>query len=154
VSKIYAIDVRAYRGVLFIPRERLVPGCAKTSRHLGRKFTAPPHQKNRGGDGAVDGPAPEAYEKSQRKHSFAKTRHRITHSNFMSREAIDRAARGSVVYIQPAWLYSIQVRSPPSSATSGPRYFQPLRSLFAAGESPAAARITSKKNRLVRPSTR
>jgi predicted amidohydrolase YtcJ len=52
----------------------------------------------------------------------------------MSREAIEQAARlGVVVDIQPVWLYLDTRTLAAQFGTERLRYFQPLRSLFAAG---------------------
>jgi predicted amidohydrolase YtcJ len=98
VSKIYAIDDPGYRGVLFIPRERLVP-MVRAAVESGLQFTA--HSV---GDGAVHALL-DAYEEVNKQTPVAPTRPCVTHSNFMSREAVAQAARlGVVVDIQPAWL--------------------------------------------------
>jgi predicted amidohydrolase YtcJ len=127
VSRIYAIDDPNYRGVLFIPHERLVP-MVRAAVESGLQFTA--HSV---GDGAVHALL-DAYEEVNRETPIAATRPCITHSNFMSREAIDQAARlGVMVDIQPAWLY-LDTRT--LAAHFGEKrleYFQPLASLFAAG---------------------
>jgi predicted amidohydrolase YtcJ len=127
VSRIYSIDDPAYRGVLFIPPEKLLP-IVRATVEAGLQFTA--HSV---GDGAVHNLL-DAYEEVNRTTPVAPTRPCITHSNFMSREAIDQAARlGVVVDIQPAWLY-LDTRT--LSAQFGYdrlRYFQPLHSLFEAG---------------------
>jgi predicted amidohydrolase YtcJ len=127
VSKIYAIDDPRYRGVLFIPRERLVP-IVRTAVTSGLQFTA--HSV---GDGAVHALL-DAYEEVNRQTNVALTRPCITHSNFMSREAIDQAARlGVVVDVQPAWLYLDTRTLAAQFGYDRLRYFQPLRSLFDAG---------------------
>ena len=127
VSKIYAIDDPSYRGVLFIPRERLVPIVNEAVR-AGLQFTA--HSV---GDGAVHALL-DAYEEVNKHTQIAPTRPCITHSNFMSHEAIDQAARlGVVVDIQPAWLYLDTRTLAAQFGYDRLRYFQPLKSLFAAG---------------------
>jgi predicted amidohydrolase YtcJ len=127
VSAIYSIDDPDYRGVLFIPPERLVP-IVKATVEAGLQFTA--HSV---GDGAVHALL-DAYEAVDRETPVAPTRPCITHSNFMSREAIEQAARlGVVVDIQPAWLYLDTRTLVAQFGTDRLRYFQPLRSLFAAG---------------------
>ena len=99
VSRIYAIDDPEYRGVLFIPPEKLLP-IVKATVEAGLQFTA--HSV---GDGAVHNLL-DAYEAVNRSTPVVTTRPCITHSNFMSKEAIEQAARlGVVVDIQPAWLY-------------------------------------------------
>jgi predicted amidohydrolase YtcJ len=127
VSKIYAIDDPSYRGVLFIPPERLVP-IVRTTVESGLQFTA--HSV---GDGAVQSLL-DAYESVNKDSPIAPTRPCITHSNFMSRESIDQAARlGVSVDIQPAWLYLDTRTLVAQFGTERLRYFQPLRSLFEAG---------------------
>ena len=127
VSKIYSIDDPEYRGVLFIPRERLVP-IVRAAVESGLQFTA--HSV---GDGAVH-TLLDAYEEVNKTTPVAPTRPCITHSNFMSREAIDQAARlGVVVDIQPAWLYLDTRTLAAQFGYDRLRYFQPLHSLFEAG---------------------
>ena len=127
LSKIYAIDDPSYRGVLFIPREKLVP-IVNEAVASGLQFTA--HSV---GDGAVHALL-DAYEEINKHTRIAPTRPCITHSNFMSREAIEQAARlGVVVDIQPAWLYLDTRTLAAQFGYDRLRYFQPLKSLFAAG---------------------
>ncbi|MGB8166895.1 MAG: amidohydrolase [Chthoniobacteraceae bacterium] len=127
VSKIYAITDPSYRGVLFIPKERLVP-MVRTATECGLQFTA--HSV---GDGAVHALL-DAYEEVNRELPMRSLRPCVTHANFQSRDAIDQAARlGVVMDLQPAWLY-LDTRT--LSAQFGDerlRWFQPLHSLFAAG---------------------
>ena len=76
----------------------------------------------------------DAYEEVNKETPIAPTRPCITHSNFMSREAIEQAARlGVVVDIQPAWLYLDTRTLAAQFGYDRLRYFQPLQSLFAAG---------------------
>src|SRR6266403_5778258 len=99
VSEIYAITDPTYRGVLFIPKERL-RAIVETAVECGLQFTA--HSV---GDGAVH-TLLEVYEEINRTRPIRKTRPCITHSNFMSREAVEKLAPlGVLVDIQPAWLY-------------------------------------------------
>jgi len=127
VSRIYSIDDPTYRGVLFIPRDRLVP-MVRAAVESGLQFTA--HSV---GDGAVDALL-DAYEEVGRKTPVAPTRPCLTHSNFMSAEAIARAARlGVVVDLQPAWLYLDASTLLAQFGDDRLRFFQPLRSLFEAG---------------------
>jgi len=127
VSKIYGITDPNYRGVLNIPRERLLP-IVKTATQAGLQFTA--HSV---GDGAVH-TLLDVYEEIDRTTPVRKTRACITHCNFMSREAVERAARlGVVIDIQPAWLY-LDTRTLVSQfGYDRLRYFQPLKSIFAQG---------------------
>ena len=127
VSKIYAIDDPSYRGVLFIPHDRLVPIVSEAVAS-DLQFTA--HSV---GDGAVQALL-DAYDEVNKHTRIASTRPCITHSNFMSREAIEQAARLRVVVdIQPAWLYLDTRTLAAQFGYDRLRYFQPLKSLFAAG---------------------
>ena len=127
VSTIYGISDPAYRGVLFIPKERLRP-MVRTAVECGLQFTA--HSV---GDGAVHALL-DAYEDVDKELPVRKTRPCISHSNFMSREAVEQAARlGVLVDIQPAWLYLDSHTLVKQFGYERLRYFQPLRSLFEAG---------------------
>ncbi len=127
VSQIYSIRDPQYRGVRFIPQDRLVP-LVETAVEANLQFTA-----HAVGDGAVQALL-DAYEDVNRRHPVRDTRPSITHSNFMSREAIDQAARlGVVVDIQPAWLYLDGKTLLAHFGYERLRWFQPLRSIFAAG---------------------
>ncbi|MDR3621084.1 MAG: amidohydrolase [Paludisphaera borealis] len=127
VSKIYSIDDPTYKGVLFIPRERLVP-MVRAAVESGLQFTA--HSV---GDGAVHALL-DAYEEVDKQTPVGPTRPCITHSNFMSREAIEMASRlGVAVDVQPAWLYLDTSTLSAHFGDDRLRFFQPLKSLFAAG---------------------
>jgi predicted amidohydrolase YtcJ len=128
VSKIYSIDDPAYRGVLFIPRERLLP-IVRTTVEAGLQFTA--HSV---GDGAVHTLLDVYEELSKEGLPVRQTRGCVTHSNFMSREAVEQAARlGVVLDIQPIWLYLDTRTLVNQFGYERLRYFQPLRSIFQAG---------------------
>ncbi len=127
VSKIYGISDPAYRGVLFIPRERLVP-MVRAAVAGGLQFTA--HSV---GDGAVHALL-DAYAEVDQETPVRPTRPCISHSNFMSREAVEQAARlGVMLDLQPAWLYLDTHTLVKQFGYDRLRYFQPLRSLFEAG---------------------
>lgn len=127
VSDIYAITDPAYRGLLFIPRERLVP-MVQAAVEAGLQFTA--HSV---GDGAVHALL-DAYQEVNRTTPIRSTRPCITHSNFMSREAVDALQRlGVSVDIQPAWLYLDTRTLTKQFGYDRLRFFQPLRSIFASG---------------------
>jgi predicted amidohydrolase YtcJ len=127
VSDIYAITDPAYRGVLFIPRERLLP-IVRTAIESGLQFTA--HSV---GDGAVH-TLLDVYEEINRSLPIQKARPCITHCNFMSRDAVDRAARlGVAIDIQPAWLYLDTRTLEKQFGYDRLRWFQPLKSIFEAG---------------------
>lgn len=127
VSTIYSIRDPEYRGVRFIPRERLVP-MVRAAISAGLQFTA--HSV---GDGAVHALL-EAYDEVNRELPIRETRPCVSHSNFMSREAIEMAARlGVFVDIQPAWLWLDTHTLVRQFGYDRLRYFQPLHSLLAAG---------------------
>jgi predicted amidohydrolase YtcJ len=127
VSKIYAITDPNYRGVLFIPPERLVP-MVRTAVENGLQFTA--HSV---GDGAVQ-TLLDTYEDLSREMPIQQTRPCVTHANFQSPEIIAQAARlGVVMDLQPAWLYLDTRTLTAQFGYDRLRWFQPLRSLFAAG---------------------
>ncbi len=127
VSKIYSITDREYRGLLFIPKERLEP-IVQATVEAGLQFTA--HSV---GDGAVH-TLLDVYEEVGRKMPIRKTRPCITHSNFMSREAVQKLVElGVAVDIQPAWLYLDTRTLVAQFGYDRLRYFQPLRSIFEAG---------------------
>jgi predicted amidohydrolase YtcJ len=127
VSDIYAITDPDYRGVLFIPKDRLRV-MVRTAVESSLQFTA--HSV---GDGAVH-TLLEVYDELSRELSVRATRPCITHANFQSREAVRMAAQlGVVMDIQPAWLYLDTRTLSKQFGYDRLRYFQPLRSLFKAG---------------------
>ena len=125
LSKIYSIDDPDYRGLLFIPaKEKLYP-IVQTTVESGLQFTA-----HAVGDGAVH-TLLDAYDAVNRTTPVQKTRPCLTHSNFMSKEAVEKCARlGVVVDIQPAWLYLDTRTLTAQFGYERLRYFQPLKSLF------------------------
>lgn len=127
ISKIYAITDPAYRGVLFIPKERLLP-IVRTAVESKLQFTA--HSV---GDGAVH-TLLDVYAEIDKTIPIRPTRPCITHCNFMSKEAIDQMARlGVVADIQPAWLYLDTRTLAAQFGLERLRWFQPLKSIFDAG---------------------
>lgn len=127
VSKIYAITDPDYRGLLFIPKDRLLP-IVRTTLDAGLQFTA--HSV---GDGAVH-TLLDVYQEIAQDHPIRDRRPCITHSNFMSREAVEALPKlGVVVDIQPAWLYLDTRTLVAQFGYDRLRYFQPLHSIFAAG---------------------
>jgi predicted amidohydrolase YtcJ len=127
VSPIYAITDPTYRGVLFIPKERLL-AIVRTTVESKLQFTA--HSV---GDGAVH-TLLDVYDELSREMPIRQSRPCVTHSNFMSQEAVATAARlGVVVDIQPAWLYLDTRTLVAQFGYDRLRYFQPLRSLAEAG---------------------
>jgi predicted amidohydrolase YtcJ len=127
VSAIYAIRDPEYRGVLFIPTERLRQ-IVKTTLDSGMQFTA--HSV---GDGAVH-TLVEVYEELNREKPVRDRRPSITHSNFMSEESVKKCAQlGVCLDIQPAWLYLDTRTLAAQFGYDRLRWFQPLKSIFAAG---------------------
>jgi predicted amidohydrolase YtcJ len=127
VSSIYSIDDPRYQGLLFIPPERLVP-MVRATVEKGLQFTA--HSV---GDGAIH-TLLDAYEEVNRSTPIAATRPCLTHSNFMSQEAVEQAARLCVVMdIQPAWLWLDGKTLLAQFGDERLAYFQPLKSIFEAG---------------------
>ncbi len=127
VSKIYSITDPAYRGVLFIPHERLVP-MVRTAVECNLQFSA--HSV---GDGAVQAFL-DAYEEVNKTLPIRDSRPCISHSNFMSPESVHRCVRlGVCPDIQPAWLYLDTRTLVQQFGYDRLRWFQPLRSLFEAG---------------------
>jgi predicted amidohydrolase YtcJ len=127
VSKMYGITDPGYRGVLFIPKERLLP-MVRTTLENGLQFTA--HSV---GDGAVH-TLLEVYDQLSRELPVRATRACITHANFQSREAVETAARLGVMFdIQPAWLYLDTRTLVKQFGYERLAYFQPLKSLFEGG---------------------
>jgi predicted amidohydrolase YtcJ len=127
VSAMYGITDPNYRGLLFIPKDRLRE-MVRAAAEAGLQFTA--HSV---GDGAVQALL-DAYEEVGRNMPLRRTRPCIEHSNFMSREAVEQAARlGVMLDIQPAWLYLDTRTLVKQFGYERLRYFQPLRSIFTAG---------------------
>jgi predicted amidohydrolase YtcJ len=127
VSRIYGIDDPQYRGLKYIEHDKLVTlvrACVEND----LQFTA--HSV---GDGAVHALL-DAYEEVSRTTPVSKSRCCITHSNFMSRDAIEQAARlGVVLDIQPAWLYLDARTLTAQFGYDRLRYFQPLKTIFEQG---------------------
>lgn len=127
VSEIYSIRDPEYRGNLFIPPERLVP-MVKATVEAGLQFTA--HSV---GDGAIHNLL-DAYAEVNKEIPVAPTRPCLTHSNFMSSEAIDQmAALGVVADMQPAWLYLDAHTLHRQFGEERLRWFQPLKTIFEHG---------------------
>jgi hypothetical protein len=127
VSDIYAIADPAYRGVLFIPKERLRP-IVETTVTSGLQFTA-----HAVGDGAVH-TLLDVYADLSRTLPVRETRPCLTHANFMSEEAVQQIAKmGVVVDMQPAWLYLDTRTLAKHFGNERLRWFQPLHSLFESG---------------------
>lgn len=128
VSALYGITDPAYRGVQFIPAERLL-AMARATVEGGMQFTA--HAQ---GDGAVHALL-DAYEAlASSGLSPSDTRCSVTHASFMSEEAIGRAAKLGVLFdMQPAWLYLDTRTLAEHFGRPRLRWFIPLRSMNTAG---------------------
>jgi predicted amidohydrolase YtcJ len=127
VSAMYGITDADYRGVLFIPKDRLREMVRATVEN-GLQFTA--HSV---GDGAVH-TLLEVYEELSRELPLRATRPCITHANFQSAQAVQMAARLGVTFdIQPAWLYLDTRTLVRQFGYERLAHFQPLKSLFDAG---------------------
>jgi predicted amidohydrolase YtcJ len=128
VSAIYSITDPSYRGVLFIPHDRLLP-LVRTTLESGLAFTA--HSV---GDGAVHELLGVYEELAAAGLPVRESRSSITHSNFMSAEAVAQAARlGVMIDVQPAWLFLDGGTLNKQFGNERLRWFQPLHSLFEAG---------------------
>ncbi|MCC6233646.1 MAG: amidohydrolase [Verrucomicrobiales bacterium] len=127
LSRIYSITDPEYRGVQFIASNRLV-AMVRTAASCGLQFTA-----HAVGDGAVHALL-EAYDEVDKELPVRRTGACLSHSNFMSREAIQQAAKlGVMIDLQPVWLYLDAHTLLRQFGEERLRYFQPLRSLFEAG---------------------
>jgi predicted amidohydrolase YtcJ len=127
VSKVYGINDPNYRGVLFIPRDRLLV-MVRTATECGLQFTA-----HTVGDGAVQ-TLVDVYDELSRTMPIRERRHCITHSNFMSPETVKKVVDLQVIpLVQPAWLYLDTRTLVGHFGYERLRWFQPLRSLLDAG---------------------
>jgi len=127
ISKIYSIEDPEYRGLLFLSREKLL-GMVQATVEAGMQFTA-----HTVGDGAVE-TLVGVYEEVNKTKPVRATRPCITHSNFMSREAVEAMPRvGIVADIQPAWLYLDSHTLAAQFGVDRLEYFQPLQSIFKVG---------------------
>jgi len=127
VSKTYGITDPEYRGVRFIPPDKLadiIAACLENSVQYASHCV---------GDGAVHGFI-DACETLRGRYDIRAGRPVICHSNFMSEEAVRRAADlGICADLQPAWLYLDSRTLTRHFGYERLAWFQPLRSLFAAG---------------------
>jgi predicted amidohydrolase YtcJ len=128
VSRIYAIDDPAYRGVRFIEPEKLYR-IAKAALARDLQFTA--HSQ---GDAAVDAMVA-TYERINRDDFPVRDRRpSITHASFMSAEAIGKMqSLGIVANMQPAWLYLDGVTLRQHFGVERLAYFHPYKTLFERG---------------------
>jgi len=123
----YGIRDDTYRGVLNVPGDRLRAMIRRVAGH-GMQFTA-----HTVGDGASE-ELLAAYADIARELPLRDLRPSISHSNFMTSETVAAAARlGVVMDIQPIWLYLDTRTLVAQFGYERLRWFQPLRSILAAG---------------------
>jgi len=127
VSELYGINDPEYRGLRFIPQEKLVEIMAICF-DLDVQFMA-----HCVGDGAVHAFI-DACEHLSSRFDIAAKRPVICHSNFMSEDSVKRAARlGIPVDIQPAWLYLDGRTLDHHFGYDRLAWFQPLKAIFQEG---------------------
>lgn len=127
VSKFYNITDPDYRGICFIPQDKLL-AILETCMENDVQFNA--HSV---GDGAVHAII-DGCSALQDRFTIREKRPVICHSNFMSEEAVQKAAQmGVCMDIQPAWLYLDGRTLVNQFGAERLTWFQPLHSLFALG---------------------
>lgn len=127
ISDIYSIRDPEYRGLLFIPEDRL-ENMARYALERDLQFTA-----HAVGDGAVEALV-RAYAKIDRDMPVRPRRPCITHCNFMSPEAIAQMKRvGIVADLQPAWLWLDGATLQKQFGEDRLTWFQPYHTLFEEG---------------------
>jgi predicted amidohydrolase YtcJ len=127
LSKIYSITDPNYRGLRYIEPEPLYRA-VRLALQNDLQFTA--HSQ---GDGAVHALIA-AYERVNREFPVREQRPCITHSSFMSPEAIAKMREiGIVADLQPAWLEHDGGTLRTQFGEPRLRYFHPYKSLFEAG---------------------
>jgi len=127
LSKIYGIADPNYRGMLYIQPEPLYRA-VRLALQNDLQFTA--HSQ---GDGAVHALIA-AYERVNKEFPVRAQRPCITHSSFMSPEAIEKMRDiGVVADLQPAWLERDGTTLLAQFGNARLRFFHPYKSLFEAG---------------------
>lgn len=127
VSDIYSITDPQYRGVLFIPKERLRP-MVRATIQSGLQFTA--HSV---GDAAVQ-TLMDVYDELAREMPIRKTRPCITHANFVTADVVRKMPElGVLLDIQPAWLFLDGATLLKQFGNERMRWFQPLKTIFVSG---------------------
>ncbi|MDA1236281.1 MAG: amidohydrolase family protein, partial [Acidobacteria bacterium] len=123
----YSITDPGYRGLRFVP-----PGKAYAITRLALTHGLQPTAHSVG-DGAVHAMI-DAYEEINDEFRVREMRPCITHSNFMSPEAIEKMAEiGIVADLQPAWLERDGATLLKQFGEARLSYFQPYKSLQEAG---------------------
>ncbi|HUS06579.1 MAG TPA: amidohydrolase [Bryobacteraceae bacterium] len=127
VSKVYSITDPNYRGMRYIEPGKLYQ-IARVALKNDLQFTA--HSV---GDGAVHAMV-DAYTEINNEFSVRPARPSITHSNFMSAEAIQKMKQlGVVADLQPVWLWLDGATLRKQFGNERLAYFQPYKSLFDSG---------------------
>jgi predicted amidohydrolase YtcJ len=127
VSKFYNITDPNYRGLCFIPQDKLL-AILETCMENNVQFNA--HSV---GDGAVHAII-DGCDALKDRFNIREKRPVICHSNFMSEEAVQKVAQmGICMDIQPAWLFLDGRTLTNQFGVQRLTWFQPLHSLFALG---------------------
>lgn len=128
VSKVYSIEDPNYKGMRYIPADKLYP-IVRAAMKLDLQPTA--HSV---GDGAVKALV-EAYARVDANDFKVRAqRPCVTHSNFMTGEAIDTMQRlGIVADLQPAWLWLDGATLKKQFGDARLGMFQPYKTLFERG---------------------
>jgi len=125
VSRLYAIDDPNYRGMLYIEPEKLYQ-IMREALAVGLQFTA--HSV---GDGAVHAFLEAAERVARNDFPLHDKRPVITHSNFMSLEAVRKMAElGVGANMQPAWLWLDAATLVRQFGYERLAFFQPYRTIF------------------------
>lgn len=127
VSEIYSIKDPEYRGLLFIPQDKLIEIVKLAAQHE-LQMTA-----HTVGDSAVE-TLIAAYAAVDREIPLRERRMCITHCNFMTADSIPQMkALGIVADLQPAWLWLDGKTLLKQFGDERLTWFQPYRSLFDTG---------------------
>jgi hypothetical protein len=128
VSEVYSIEDPKYRGMLFIQPDKLYE-IMKEALANDLQFTA--HSV---GDGAVHAFIDAAERIDRDDFRVRDKRPCITHSNFMSLEAVQKMAQlGVVANLQPSWLWLDAATLMKQFGQGRLAYFQPYKTIFDLG---------------------
>ena len=128
VSRVYSIDDPGYRGMLFIEPDKLYR-IMRAALSNDLQFTA-----HTVGDGAVHAFLDACEKVNNNDFPVRDKRPSITHSNFMSLEAVEKMARlGVAANMQPAWLFLDGATLMKQFGFDRLAYFQPYRTIFDRG---------------------
>ena len=127
ISKVYSIDDPDYRGMRFIPPDKVYQ-IARFTLQNGLQYTA--HSV---GDGAVQAMV-DAYSEVNKEFPVRPMRPCITHANFLTAEAIQKIKElGIVLDCQPDWLWLDGATLRKQFGNARLTYFQPYKTLFENG---------------------